>query len=49
MEFSILGGGWVTANGHGQLNGGGVFRMDPGEPVLPKAKDVFSQRPFEPL
>jgi 3-oxoacyl-[acyl-carrier-protein] synthase II len=43
MEFSILGGGWVTASGFGQMSSGINLHVETGEPMIPKAKDIFSQ------
>lgn len=40
---TIVGGGWVTAAGFGQMNIGGKPQVVGGEPVLPKAKEIFTQ------
>ena len=43
MEFFIRGGGWVTASGYGRMKNGQAPELVPGEPVLPKSREIFEQ------
>ena len=41
-KINILGGGWVTAAGFGKLSEKKRFKLIPGNPQIPKAKEIFS-------
>jgi len=43
MNINILGGGWVTALDFGQLDDGNKPTLLKGQPVVPPAKEIFSQ------
>jgi 3-oxoacyl-[acyl-carrier-protein] synthase II len=44
MHINILGGGWVTANGFGMMDKGDAFSAGEGAPVIPAAKEIFTQQ-----
>ena len=41
--INILGGGWVTGSGFGNLNEKQNFKLTSGLPQIPKAKEIFSE------
>ena len=43
MNINIIGGGWVTASNFGQLQDGNMPTPSQGQPLVPPAKDIFSQ------
>ncbi len=41
MKLTLAGGAWITAGGMGLLSDGSKPILTPGEPVLPRGKDLF--------
>lgn len=43
MEVNVLGGGWITSHGYGTMKTGDAPLPGKGKPVLPPAKEIFSE------
>jgi len=43
MNLWVTGGGVVTAQGYGRLSEGKPLALTPGEPVIPPAREIFSE------
>ena len=41
-QVAVLGGGWVTSAGYGQLRDGSILAPDSGAVVIPPKKDIFA-------
>jgi hypothetical protein len=41
MKLTLAGGAWITAGGRGLLSDGSKPLLAPGEPLLPRGKDLF--------
>ncbi|HNY26929.1 MAG TPA: beta-ketoacyl synthase N-terminal-like domain-containing protein [Candidatus Sumerlaeota bacterium] len=41
MKLTLTGGAWITAGGRGLLSDGSKPLLAPGEPLLPRGKDLF--------
>jgi 3-oxoacyl-[acyl-carrier-protein] synthase II len=45
LSLWVTGGGYVTASGYGRRSEGKAVALGPGEPIVPKGKDIF-ERPL---
>jgi Beta-ketoacyl synthase, N-terminal domain len=45
MEINVIGGGWVTAPGHGRIGDGAKPVMVPGDPSVPPVGEIFMNPP----